>query len=749
METLTDEQRTIFQHVKEGKNVIVDAIAGSGKSTTIISIAKLLPEKSFLQITYNSMLRKEFKEKVEKNDLHNVDVHTYHSFAVKYFARDAYTDIKLRDIINERKGTIQEIPKYDIVVIDECQDMTNLYFHLMEHVLEQITCTSSTTLPPSHPFPQLLILGDYMQCLYEFKGADARYLTMADKIWKTPYEFVRCQLKTSYRITNQMCDFINDVMLGEKRMNACREGSPVVYIRNNTFNIENIVKNHILQILNLGDLPDDIFILAPSVKGALSQNIKRIENGLVEKGIPCYVPTRDSDFMVDEKVIQGKVVFTTFHSVKGRQRKYVFVMNFDNSYFTYFDRKNDHIHTCPNTLYVAVTRATNKLFLLEINQRITDRPLPFLKLYHEEMRMKSYIDFKGIPQRIFWKNDKSQDVEKEKIRKVVPTELIQFIPESILDEILPLLKRVIIREKEAEKEIDVPNVLVLESNGIYEDVSDINGIAIPCIYYDYLYSLYNNNTTATSTTLTTHTPPTIETKPKKINILYEFITHSFHNLKEGEHGLLKTIYQDLKPQCDISEDYLYLSNVYLAFQDKLYYKIKQIDKNSHNWLTEEMIKECIERMEVVIRKKQMDETNDSGVDIVAFEHVLLQPHQEEKHQLIDKYLDEFMKRQNEKYRFSCRLDLITNHHVWELKFVKEITMEHLLQFVIYVWLWKCVENEKSDTGFKIFNIRTNETYRLQESATTMNDLTQIVLLLLKGKYGEDSATVCNDTIFER
>jgi hypothetical protein len=738
MESLTEDQRTIYQNIKEGKNVIVDAIAGSGKSTTIVSIAKLLPEKSFLQITYNSMLRKEFKEKVEKNDIHNINVHTYHSFAVKYFARDAYTDIKLREIVNERKETIEEIPKYDIVVIDECQDMTHLYFQLMTYVLEIISSSSSSpSLLPKSP-PQLLILGDYMQCLYEFKGADARYLTMADKIWKTPYEFTRCQLKVSYRITNQMCDFINCVMLGERRMNACREGSPVTYIRNNTFNIENIVKNHILQIIKFGDLPDDIFILAPSVKGVLSQNIKRIENALVEQGIPCYVPTRDSDFMVDEKVIQGKVVFTTFHSVKGRQRKYVFIMNFDNSYFTYFDRKNEQKNTCPNTLYVAATRATNKLFLLEINQKITDRPLPFLKLYHDEMRMKSYIDFKGIAQKIFWKNEHSNAIEKEKTRKVVPTELIQFIPESILDEILPILKRVIIQENAPEKEIDIPNILVLNENGIYEDVSDINGIAIPCIYYDYIYSLYNSN------------PEQKDNKKdaNRINVLYDFITFFFENLKEGEHELLRNIYTELKPQCNTPEEYLFLSNVYLAFQDKLYYKIKQIDKQSHKWMTEDMMKECIERMESTIRKKITTDNEVTREEIVSFEQMLIHPHQEEKHFIIDKYLDKFMSQQNEKYRFSCRLDLITTHHIWELKFVKEISIEHLLQFVIYVWLWKCVENERKDFGYKILNIRTNETYVVQEKETTMDDLTQIILLLLKGKYGDiSSSSVGNDLFF--
>ena len=735
---LTDEQVIIYQNIKEGKNVIVNAIAGSGKSTTIISIAKLLASKKFLQITYNSMLRKEFKDKINKSDdITNVCVHTYHSLAVKYFARNAYTDIKLREILHEQKEAIVKIPSYDIIVIDECQDMTSLYFYFMRYFLKKMGDSS----PHTHTPPQLLILGDHMQCLYEFKGADARYLTMADEIWKTvtPYEFVKCHLSMSYRITNQMCEFINEVMLGTRRMNACREGPPVVYIRNNLMNIENIVKNHILQIIKYGDLPDDIFVLAPSVKGALSENIKKIENGLVENGIPCYVPTRDCDSIVDEKVIQGKVVFTTFHSVKGRQRKYVFIMNFDNSYFTYFDRKNKNTCVCPNTLYVAATRATNNLYLLEVNKHICDRPLPFLKLPHDEMKLKSYVDFRGLPQKIFWKLEKKEQidkdlfVEKEKICKLNPTELIQFIPESIMDEILPILKKIVVCEKEPEIEINVPNMVLLEKTGIYEDVSDINGIAIPCIFYDYVYKEY-------SVTLQS----SLNQKP--LNILYSYISSFFHNFKEGHYGYLRNIFTDLNPICEKPEDYLYLSNVFLAFQDKLYYKLKQIDKNAYVWLTQEMVDECITRMNYVIRKNHSELTEKEEIEL--FEYSLVN-YQEDRHCTIDKHLHEIIQRHNEKYRFSCRLDLVTTHHLWELKFVKEITTEHLLQFVIYVWLWKCIENERKEPfGFKLFNVRTNQLYKIcEDSETIMDDLTRIVSLLIIGKYGERS--LINSTEFDK
>ena len=45
-------------------NVIVDSVAGSGKTTSIIYIAKSLKKKRILLLTYNSKLKIETKERV-------------------------------------------------------------------------------------------------------------------------------------------------------------------------------------------------------------------------------------------------------------------------------------------------------------------------------------------------------------------------------------------------------------------------------------------------------------------------------------------------------------------------------------------------------------------------------------------------------------------------------------------------------------------------------------------------------------
>jgi superfamily II DNA or RNA helicase len=48
--TPSDEQKIIIDAINFDKNILVDAVAGSGKTTTLIFIAKAYPQKKILQI---------------------------------------------------------------------------------------------------------------------------------------------------------------------------------------------------------------------------------------------------------------------------------------------------------------------------------------------------------------------------------------------------------------------------------------------------------------------------------------------------------------------------------------------------------------------------------------------------------------------------------------------------------------------------------------------------------------------------
>lgn len=699
MNTPSDEQQTVINNLKNGKNVICSAVAGSGKSSTVLATSDQLPDKQILQITYNASLRLEIKEKVNVLGLSNITIHTFHSLAVKYYSANCHTDTGIRSLLLHNMKPRSEIPKIDICMLDEFQDCTELYF---KFVVKFIRDMGSPV--------QLLILGDPKQCLYEFKGADTRFLTMGERIWSgfnllRSNDFVHCSLVMSYRITNQMSQFVNQAMMGHELMSACRDGEPVTYIRNNRKNIEKTVIFTINELLNSGTKPNEIFVLAASVKG-LNSHVRKMENALVEQNIPCHVPMFDTEKM-DDRVIEGKIVFSTFHCAKGRQRKYVFLVGFDNNYFNQFARTLTDKSQCPNTLYVGCTRATHGLFLLEFDQYPTDRPLEFLKMGHHDFVKSDFVKFKGIPRSIFYTTE-SEMLRKSLIDKKyeTPTKLIKFIPDYILDVISPIIERIFVSGSPGI-DINIPGVIQTK-RGFFEAVSDLNGIAIPNMYYDSITENPNN-------------------------ILYKMVENSLLDMKEHEHTYLKKIVSDLPTHCETISDYLFLANVNNSIQERLYFKVKQIGRDEYTWLSNSVISQCFERLNQTIG----GELNKK--DEIISEFQLIHHSLEDSHAKIDQLLAPRFP-ENVRFRFTAVIDLVTEASVWELKCTESITMDHKLQIIIYAWIWRMLDKPKKT--FKLFNITNGELFTLD---TTTEDLDTIIIALLKGKY--DEPTIKTDDEF--
>ena len=692
MNTPSEEQQLVIDNLKNGYNVICSAVAGSGKSSTVLATSKQLFDKQILQITYNASLRLEIKEKVQVLGLPNITVHTFHSLAVKLYSTDCNTDTGIRYLLLHNTPPRTQIPTLDICMLDEFQDCTELYFKFIIKFLRDM----------GSPI-QLLILGDPRQCLYEFKGADTRFLTMADVVWSdfellSSTVFIHCSLKMSYRITNQMSKFVNDVMLGEGLMSACRDGEPVTYIRNNIRNIEKTIIYIINELITSGKAkPNEIFVLAASVKGANS-HVRKIENALVEQNIPCHVPMFDTE-KLDDRIIEGKIVFSTFHCAKGRQRKYVFVVGFDNTYFEQFARTMTDKSQCPNTLYVGCTRATHGLYLLEIDYRLTDRPLDFLKMGHHEMKKQEYIKFNGMPRSLFYV-DETEAARKSLIDKKCesPTNLIKFIPDYILDIITPIIEHIFVSGSPGT-EITIPSVINTRK-GFYEAVSDLNGIAIPCMFYDSL------------------------SKENPSNVLYNMVENSLLEMKEHEHEYLKKIVKELPTICETIDDYLFLANVNNSIQERLYFKVKQIGRDEYTWLSTEVVNQCMERLNLAVGGEPGTKTS---------EFTLIHKSMEEAHAKIDQLLAPHFP-ESYRFRFTAILDLVTETSVWELKCTENINIDHKLQLIIYAWLWKMMD--KPTKEFKLFNITSGELYTLNSGLD--EELNTIVIALLRGKYDEQT-----------
>lgn len=655
-------------------HILVDAVAGSGKTTTILHLALRYPDSNIIQITYNNMLKREVRKKVDRLAIKNMTIHTYHSLAVKYYDECAYTDEEIKKILLSNKILKKECKPIDILLIDETQDMAQDYYNLIRKFISD---TNSN--------PQIVIMGDRFQSIYEFKGANSKFLTLADKIWKN--EFEKMTLNTSYRLTNQIAWFVNKVMLGIDRIDTVKSGPPVDYYIGNSYEIYKKLGKQIRKLIkHEGIKEQDIFVLSPSVK-SLEPPFKKLENYLVKHGHKCTTPSSD-DAKLDEKVISNKIVFTTFHQAKGRERKVVILYNFDDSFTQFFLKPTDPIASCPNILYVGATRASYKLIVIQDNKY---KPLNFLNT--------KYLT-KSPNLNIIIVNEQNLDSinllnKPKEIKKISVTDLIRFVSPQTIDLILEMIGTTYSKDNMFEQtrkpfnQIDIPNKVSITSviGGkeitTFEDVSDLNGLVIPAIYEKLL--LKKNST------IEDYVIEQIRQENPMLSDIKKFITK-------------------IKIPANNPADFLKVGNLYQTFQNKLLAKITQIKK--YDWLDLNMVLKCHTNMTMISDPNirfEIPIVNDELDGSFIYEH--------EEYGLI---------------HLTSRLDAIDTKTVWEFKCVDNLTIDHKLQLIVYAWAYsKSIELNFGKKDFVLLNIKSGEMLKLNIDEYKIN---QIVNLLFSDKY---------------
>lgn len=455
---LSNEQINSIKNYKNN-NIIVDSVAGSGKTSLSLGIAREYSQDSILLLTFNKKLSDETADRIQKSNLKNIKTSTFHGFASETYNIDCSTDLGLIQIVE--KNAKQIIPTtFDRVILDEHQDATPLlYTFICKFLRDNIRCF-------------ICVLGDTFQCIYKFKNADSRFLTLADKLYGSfnPYPWKFNKLATTYRLTNESSNFINNCMLNEKRLISVKYGKKVNYKYYDCYKLGQI-QNVIDTWLSFGS-PSDIFILAPSLKSKGKSAIKLLENYLVKKRYHVYTPSNDED-KLDLDVIKNKIVFSSFHQSKGMQRKYVIVFNFDKSYFSFYNRYVDP-NVCPNELYVAVSRAESELVLIH-NSKFA--PLDFLQT---DLLDKHTLISSEIKDEIINKNYKEIEMKSQTNYSV--TDLTSFISATVLFQFSDKINSR--TSYDENKELKVED-FIIDVRHNKEMVSDITGVALPAFYQNY------------------------------------------------------------------------------------------------------------------------------------------------------------------------------------------------------------------------------------------------------------------------
>lgn len=524
--SLSEEQKIIVNSIKSNHNIIVDAVAGAGKTTTILFAAIENPDLKILLFTYNRSLCIDVRDKISKYNVKNVEVHTYHSFAVKYYNPNTFTDHVLNNVIADNIPPRRPLYKPDYIFMDEVQDMTELLYTFVRKIICDLNYR-----------PRLAILGDNKQGIYKYKGADTRFITQASNLWKDFGKFTYLSLHQSFRVTKNIAWFLNVVMLGETRIisNKIVNNYKIQYFRDTDYNIGVKLFAYIQYIIEIKKYkPDDIFVLVPTVKYG---KYKELENRLCKNKYKCFVPINDEK-NIDAEIINSKIVFTTFHQSKGLERKVVIIVNFDSSYMKKIVNKLE----CPPTLYVGVTRACERLVLCET---FNNDSLQFLKKSHTQMIINKKIKYEGSPR--LEKSIKVEDRHTDN-NVIFPSVIINHVNYKYQNELNTLLSNIYTKEKGVEYKLYIPK------SHNKEDVSDINAIVIPSIIeYEYTGK----------------------------NFMYDYITTHKHN------PIYNKYIKKIKYPCRTIQDYLYLSNVYISIESGTLHKLEQI--RTYDWMNDTII----------------------------------------------------------------------------------------------------------------------------------------------------------------
>lgn len=657
----SDEQKLIIQGCVDKNNQIVDAVAGSGKTTTLLGIAQAEPHKKILGVLFNRSLKEETRERAAKQNLKQLEIHNYHALAKKYYDESICNDTGITTLIRENKRPLHlPLPKWERIIIDEVQDMNPLYFQLIKKILDDLR----------NPEIRITVMGDRFQSIYAFLYADSRFLTNASQIYKAvkgPWS--KASLSTTYRCSSSICSFLNDCLLGYKRLNPASQDSspPVNYIYGSPFEARKVLLTAILGYISNGFKPEDIFVLAPSVNMNMKETpVKMLENSLVNHGIPIYIPSKDevaTDGSFSGDPTKGKLVITTFHQSKGLERKIVIIYNFDSSYYKIFNKQAD-----PNglaaELYVAITRAAKHLYVIHDSKK---PPLTFFQ--QPKGPYVRFMNSRGEHLPNLPPHPDKETYEHVKPRIFQASEITNYLTADVILDAISYLR--ISQIQEPYCKIDLTS-LIQTSPGHCEIVCDINGTAIPAVYE------WRKRKTMRIATIDDETLFKDGAK----------FAQRYHEL------------QNRITSCEIPEisDVLEITNIFSSVTAGYHYKVAQI--KDYKWLQNSDIEPCMEILEI-------------NLDAEDIQYEVILPEQT-----------------TQTYSVFGRIDAYSESlsTLWEIKCTDKLDNTHAIQLAVYAWMFgRQFPKRFEEISFNLLNIRTGECKKINAPMANLEAMMAFVV----------------------
>ncbi|MBP3746767.1 MAG: AAA family ATPase [Ruminococcus sp.] len=335
--SLSDEQEYFVNKVLEGYNILVDACIGSGKTTAIQLLCGKLPkDKKILYLTYNKLLKIDAKTKIK---VKNATVTNYHGFAFMCLKRIGI-NAGVNDMIslfNEKKP---QLYKYDVLIIDEYQDIETEFAEMLEYIKS------------TNPRMQLIAVGDMQQKIY-----DKTNLKVSEFINQFLGNHLKLEFTKCFRLSENLAAQLGRIW--QKKIIGV----------NSQCVVENMNADRIVDFLAKQD-PKDILCLG-SRNGALSRTLNKLEadHSDIFNKATVYASISENDSLGTTQPSDKTAIFTTFDSSKGLERKICVVFDYTESYWQLRVTKPQQSYEILRNIFcVAASRGKERIIFVDSNE---------------------------------------------------------------------------------------------------------------------------------------------------------------------------------------------------------------------------------------------------------------------------------------------------------------------------------------------------------------------------------------------
>ena len=336
---LSEEQQEFVCQALNGRNILVDACIGSGKTTAIQYLCdKLAKSKKVLYLTYNKLLKIDAQAKIKNK---NAKVQNYHGIAW-YYLHKIGISAGVSDLITRFNEEKPEIEHYDVLIIDEYQDIETEHTLLLEYIKS------------SNPQMQIIAVGDMQQKIY-----DKTTLNVPEFIEQFLGKHLKLEFTQCFRLSSDLAEKLGRIW------------HKIIKGVNSECVVEEMNMEQVVVFLST-QRPQDILCLG-SRSGDLSKTLNTLENEFpaVYNKQTVFASISDNDSLGKTKPTPQTAIFTTFDSSKGLERKICVVFDYTESYWQIrIAQPQQSYEILRNIFCVAASRGKSKIIFVNSGEEM-------------------------------------------------------------------------------------------------------------------------------------------------------------------------------------------------------------------------------------------------------------------------------------------------------------------------------------------------------------------------------------------